>query len=114
LSKAAVDPFFIERSILGLAAAAYAGGHDLQDPFISPQFADVRALPSTLIHVGEHEALLDDALILARRMTELGTPVELKVYSGMWHVWQVFGGLFREADQSISELGAFLHARLNP
>ncbi len=113
-SKAAVDPFFVDRSLLDTAAAAYAASHDRQHPSISPQFARLHDLPSTLIHVGDLEALLDDALILARRMTEHGTSVELKVYSGMWHVWQIFGGKFREADQSLFALGAFLHARLNP
>jgi hypothetical protein len=30
----------------------------------------------------------------------------------MWHVWQVFGGLFKEADQSIAELGLFMKTHL--
>jgi hypothetical protein len=39
-----------------------------------------------------------------------GTAVELEVYSRMWHVWQVFAGRFREADQSVGEIGEFLNA----
>jgi hypothetical protein len=30
----------------------------------------------------------------------------------MWHVWQIFAGMFREADQSVAELGAFLRTHL--
>ena len=32
----------------------------------------------------------------------------LTVYPGMWHVWQAFGGRFREADHSLAALGAFV------
>jgi len=109
---AKVDPFFSDTEPLRKAAQAYAQGHDLTIPFISPQFASFENFPPTLIHVGELEALLDDSRVLAKRMSTDGASVELKVYPGMWHVWQVFGGFFREADQSIAELGAFIRARL--
>ncbi len=111
-TRAAVDPFFPDRSILRGAAAVYAGRHSLNDPGISPQFADLSRLPPTLIHVGSLEALLDDALILKERMSEGGTAVELDVFNGMWHVWQAFAGLFPEADQSVAQLGAFVGGHL--
>ena len=111
-TKAAVDPFFPDRSILRGAAAAYAGQHDLSDPGISPQFADLSRLPPTLIHVGSLEALLDDALILQARMSAAGTPVDLEAFDGMWHVWQAFAGLFPEADRSVTGIGVFLGRHL--
>jgi acetyl esterase/lipase len=109
---ATVDPFFRNKELLSTAAQAYAQGQDLKIPFISPQFASFENFPPTLIHVGELEALLDDSRILAQRLSTGGASVELKIYPGMWHVWQVFGGMFKEADQSLFELGAFLNARL--
>jgi monoterpene epsilon-lactone hydrolase len=109
---ATVDPFFPNTQPLSKAALAYAQGQDLKNPFISPQFASFENFPPTLIHVGTLEALLDDSRILAQRLSTGGASVELKVYPGMWHVWQVFGGMFKEADQSLFELGAFLNARL--
>ena len=111
-TRACVDPYFPTTALLGGAATAYSGGRDLADPLISPQFADLGGLPPTVIHVGEREALLDDSLVLAAKMREQGTPVELAVYPGMWHVWQVFGGQMKEADDSLGKLGAFLQARL--
>jgi acetyl esterase/lipase len=111
-TKAALDPFFPDRSILRGAAAAYAGRHDLRDPSISPQLADLSRLPPTLIHVGSLEALLDDAIVLNDRMSAAGTSVELEVFNGMWHVWQAFAGMFPEADQSVARLGAFLGKHL--
>lgn len=109
---ATVDPFFPNTQPLSKAALAYTQGQDLKNPFISPQFASFENFPPTLIHVGTLEALLDDSRILAQRLSTGGASVELKVYPGMWHVWQVFGGMFKEADQSLFELGAFLNARL--
>jgi monoterpene epsilon-lactone hydrolase len=113
-SKASVDPFFPDSQALSLAARAYAGANDLKTPLISPQFADLGGLPPTLIHVGELEALLDDSRLLAAGLQGRGTPAELKIYPSMWHVWQAFGGRFREADQSIEEMGRFLRSRLEP
>lgn len=109
---AKVDPFFPNTETLSKAALAYAQGQNLKIPFISPQFASFKNLPATLIHVGELEALLDDSRVLAQKMTVDGVTVDLKIYPGMWHVWQAFGGMFREADHSISELGNFLNGKL--
>ena len=88
-------------------------GQDLSNPFISPQNARFANFPPTLIHVGALEALLDDSRVLAQKISAEGASGKLKVFPGMWHVWQVFGGLFKEADQSLYELGEFLNARLN-
>jgi acetyl esterase/lipase len=104
--------FFPDSTSLRLAAQAYAGGRDLTCPQISPQFAHLGGFPPTLIHVGKLEALLDDSLILAERMATHGTEVELSVYSGMWHVWQLFAGQFREADRPVMEIGGFVRIRL--
>ena len=111
-SMAKVDPFFTSTELLSKAALAYTQGQDLKIPFISPQFASFENFPPTLIHVGELEALLDDSRVLAQKMTADGVTVDLKIYPGMWHVWQVFGGLFREADHSIGALGSFINIRM--
>lgn len=111
-SKASVDPYFPTPDILDLAAQRYAGA-DRRNPLVSPLYADLANLPPMLIHVGTHEALLDDSLMLATRAKAAGTSVELKQWQGMWHVWQVFGGKVPEADQSLAELGAFLRSRLD-
>jgi acetyl esterase/lipase len=65
-----------------------------------------------LIHVGTREALLDDSLLLSQRMNAQGSKAEVKVFTGMWHVWQTLHGRMREADQSVQGLGTFLSAHL--
>ena len=112
-SKARVDPYFPSRERLQLAARHYAGATALDHPLLSPHFAQLHELPPTLIHVGEREALLDDSLQLAKGMSAKGSQVSIKVFPGMWHVWQMLGGWMPEADQSLRELAAFLTLRLS-
>jgi len=112
VSKAAVDPFFPDTSTLSAAAQMYAAQTPLTHPLVSPHYASLHGLPPTLIHVGEHEALLGDAQALAATMRAAGTPVQLQEFAGMWHVWQIFAGRFAEANTSIQSLGAFLRAAL--
>ena len=109
-SKAAKDPFFPDSTTLSMAAQLYAASSDLTQPLVSPHFAALHSLPPTLIHVGEHEALLGDAQALAAKLQAAGTSVQLQEFQGMWHVWQIFAGRFAEADASVKQLGAFLYA----
>ena len=109
-SKAAVDPFFPDTSTLSMAAQLYAGSTDLKHPWASPHFGALHGLPRTLIHVGEHEALLGDARALAAKLQAAGSAVQLQEFQGMWHVWQIFASRFAEADASVKQLGAFLRA----
>ena len=107
-SKAVKDPFFPDSTTLSMAAQLYAGTSGLAQPLASPHFAALHGLPRTLIHVGEHEALLGDAQALAAKLQAAGTAVQLQEFQGMWHVWQIFAGRCAEADTSIKQLGAFL------
>ena len=109
-SKAAKDPFFPDSTTLSMAAQLYAASSDLTQPLVSPHFAALHGLPPTLIHVGEHEALLGDAQALAAKLQAAGTSVQLQEFQGMWHVWQIFAGRFAEADASVKQLGACLYA----
>jgi acetyl esterase/lipase len=107
-TKAGVDPYFPDKSILTKSAASYAADADLRHPLISPQFADLTHIPPTLIHVGDREALLDDACLLHQLLVAQGNDATLKIFHGMWHVWQLFSGIFPEADLSVAELGGYV------
>ena len=107
-TKASVDPYFPTPERLVASARAYARGTPLTHPMISPHYADLSGFPAMLIHVGEHETLLNDSIWLAERVQATCGAAELKVWPGMWHVWQALGGKMREADESLAELGEFL------
>ena len=66
-----------------------------------------------LIHVGDHETLLDDSTMLAERASAAGVDVELWVAPEMIHVWHVFAGMVPESDVALAALGGWIDARLS-
>jgi len=106
-SRADVDPMCTE---VGLKRMAdwFLAGQDARDPLASPLHADLAGLPPILVHVGDHEVLLDDSRRIAARAAEAGVDVTLEVWPEMVHVWHVFVGLVPESDAAVSRVGEFL------
>lgn len=90
------------------AARTFANGLPLNDPRLSPLFADLGGLPPMLIQVGDDEMLLDDSTRLADAATRAGVRVTLQIWPGLWHVWQVLAGWMPEANRAVAQLAAFL------
>jgi len=101
-----VDPY-LKVDEVREAARMYAGKERLDHPLISPIFADLTGLPPLFIQVGDQELLLSDAQMLAERAKASGVKVNLKVYEGMWHVWQMTSFL-PEAKQAMKEIGEYI------
>lgn len=68
-------------------------------------------LPPTMIHVSGHEVLLHDAQLAYHRLSELGVPVEMHVWPGQIHVFQIATPLIPEASRSLKQVGAFIVTR---
>ena len=79
------------------------------DPAASPVMGDLSGLPPVLVHAGGHDITLDDSHLLARRAGEKGGRLEVEVFPGMCHHFQVFEEL-PEAAQSLARIGGFLRA----
>ena len=92
-------------------APAYVGDYDPAYPLISPLFADLQGLPPTLVQVGSDEILLDDSTRLEAKMKAARVKVQLEVWPGMWHVFQVFAPWVPEAQQAIDKIGRFVRQR---
>ncbi len=107
------DPFFPSLEGLKGCAALYAGNVDPALPELSPINADFTGFPPLLIQVGDLEVLLSDSQTLAARASAAGVDVQLDVWNGMWHVWQIMGDVIPEATRAIDEIGSFVRARLN-
>ena len=90
----------------------YAAGQDLRQPSVSPIHGDMTGLPALLIHVGDAEILLDDAVRVADRAALAGVDVTLEVWDEMPHVWHAFAGVLPEADDAIARIGSWLDERL--
>ena len=82
---------------------------DKSDPTIAPLFADLTGLPPILVQVGSKEILLDDAQRFKERAEQANVKVDFKIYTGMWHNFQMFSAWFDEAQQAIADLAEFAH-----
>lgn len=82
---------------------------DKSDPTISSLFADLTGLPPILVQVGSKEILLDDAQRFKERAEQANVKVHFKIYTGMWHNFQMFSAWFDEAQQAIADLAEFAH-----
>jgi epsilon-lactone hydrolase len=106
-----LDPM-CSRTSLSPSAEAYVGAGDPKTPLISPAHADLTELPPLLIHVGDHETLLDDSSMLAERAAADGVDVDLWVAPEMIHVWHVFAGMVPESDVALAKMGRWIKVRL--
>ena len=106
VTKAAIDPVldadYLERMIRN-----YAEGRDLRDPVISPLFGDVEGFPPTYIQVGGNEILLDDSVMLYRKMLKASVAVRLDMFRGMWHVFQM--SPFKRAYEAMDRNAEFIY-----
>jgi monoterpene epsilon-lactone hydrolase len=106
-TKAAVDPL-LTKEMCVLNGAHYVGHNPPDTPLLFPIGMEMSGLPPLAIHVGEYEILLSDSVRLAERAQEAGVEVDLKIWPGMWHVFQTAARLVPESRQSIHEIGRFI------
>jgi acetyl esterase/lipase len=65
-------------------------------------------LPRTLIHVSGSEVLLNDARKAAHMLAAAGVPVEVRVWPGQMHVFQIAAPAVKEAARSLRQVGDFI------
>lgn len=87
-ARADLDPVLTPEYIDRMVVAA-ADGQNLMNPLISPLFADFTGFPPVNIQVGGNEILLSDSKRLYQKLIRANVPAQLKVYKGMWHVFQM-------------------------
>ena len=86
------------------AASAYRGVLAANDPAISPVYGAYSSeFPSTIITTGTRDLLLSHSLTQARVMEDAGIDVTLRVWDGMWHVFEFYPNL-PEAALSLGEV----------
>lgn len=105
------DPWFNPED-LPHVTRHYCDKSEFTNPLVSPVFADASAFPPALIQVGDDELLLSDSERLAANMRAAGGEVEVDVWPGMWHVWQMFIGLMPESRHAVDKLGEFIRNSL--
>jgi acetyl esterase/lipase len=112
-TRAEADPIHQRAMILALAKNYLGGQDDPCDPLVSPLYADLAGLPPLLIQVGDRETVLDDSVMFADLARAAGVDVDLQVWDGMIHVFQMFGVELPEAHQAIASIAGFLNRYLD-
>jgi acetyl esterase/lipase len=103
MSRDAADPIWNAAALADMARL-YLGNTDPRDPLASPVYSDRRALPRVLVHAGDAEVLLDDAL----RYAEGIDGVEVHVWDGMLHVFPSSAGILDAAGAALDSIGTFV------
>lgn len=111
-SRADADPIHQRSMILALAKNYLGPDRDPCNPLASPLYADLAGLPPLLIQVGDRETVLDDSIMFADKARAAGVDVELQVWDGMIHVFQMFGAELAEARRAIDSIAGFLGNQL--
>jgi monoterpene epsilon-lactone hydrolase len=112
-SRAEADPIHQRPMILALAKNYLGEQGDPSNPLASPLYGDLRGLPPLLIQVGNRETVLDDSTMFADKARAAGVDVDLEVWDGMIHVFQMFGAELAEAHQAILSIAKFLNRHLH-
>ena len=92
----------------------YAGSTPLDDPLLSPVYADLRGLPPTIVEASRTEVLWDDARRFVAAATAAGVKVEFHPQDGLGHDWQLMAPITPEANASVRRFAAWLRMRLRP
>lgn len=106
VSKAGIDPV-LNSSYLEEMIRNYAEGQELTEPLISPLFGDYKGFPPTYIQVGSNEILLDDSVLLYKKLLKANVSVKLDMFKGMWHVFQM--SPFKTAYEAMDKNAEFIY-----
>jgi monoterpene epsilon-lactone hydrolase len=113
VSRADADPIHQRPMILALAKNYLGEGGDPRHPLASPLHADLAGLPPLLIQVGDRETVRDDSAMFADKARAAGVDVELQVWDGMIHVFQMFAAELAEGRQAIASIAEFIDRHLH-
>jgi acetyl esterase/lipase len=111
-TRADADPLFTRPQVAELVHS-YLGSADARHPLASPLHGRHSGMPSTRIHVGDDEVLLDDSLRYVERAVAAGVDARADVWMGMPHGFPGSIGRLKAAAQALDAIGAFLAGRLH-
>ena len=89
-------------------ADSYVASNNVENPEISPMFADVKGMPPSLIFVGSDEMLYDDAQVLERKLIHAGVTCKMIVGEKMWHAYTIYS--LKEHKNDFAEMESFIDA----
>lgn len=89
------------------------GKQDLKEqPTLSPITGDWAEMPPLLIHAGGDEPIATDNLAFAQKYIEDGSPIDIKIWNGLFHDFTIVGKTLSESVESMEEIGLFFKEHL--
>ena len=104
------DDLLFPVSILRRIARDYAGGHDPDDPRLSPVHATFAGAPPALLHCASGELLEQDTDAVANRLRADGASATVEKAVRAPHAWHFMAGSLPAADIAVARMAAFLGA----
>lgn len=86
----------------------YLSGHDPADPRVSPVRGMLKTLPRLYVQVGTHEILLSDIGTFVEKARWAGAQVQVEIWEGMFHNWQLFAAQLPEGQEAVDHAGSFI------
>jgi epsilon-lactone hydrolase len=106
------DPILTYSTLLVSGSKAYAGDVALDDPRVSPLYADLsKGFSPALIVVGTKELLLSSSVRFYQVLEAAGQTVKLDVHEGMWHAFPQYG--LPESKVAVEKSAKFINDHLN-
>lgn len=103
------DRLILTSRDIRLFSAGYVQGRAaMDDPDVSPLYADLSGMPPALFTIGTRDALLDDSLFMAAKWLRAGNRAELAVWPGGAHVFVSFPCALTE--KALTRIDDFLNS----
>lgn len=107
ITKKLLDPYQYDNPFS--IADIFLEDNDVKNKFISPLYGDLSLLPPMLIHGSEYDVFFDDSINLAEKAKKEGVNVILKIWRGLWHVFQVTADIVPEGKEALKEICEFIN-----
>ena len=108
-----VDGIFTSFSGAGRAMAAlYAGAAGVEDPLVSPVFADFTGFPPSIFVTGTRDILLSDTVRTYRAMRAVGVTARLEVHEAMSHAEYIYAFDAPESAVAFGDMATFFATHL--
>jgi acetyl esterase/lipase len=104
------DPMLQLANLLVLRSYYVRSPQEYTNPEVSPLFADFRGLPPLFFQVGTQELLRDEATRAAEKAHAAGVDVELELWPGVAHVFQI-ADFLPESSHALDNIARFVRQR---
>jgi acetyl esterase/lipase len=109
------DPFLTAEWVRNRGRDYLADRAPLDDPRVSPAYADLHGLPPLYLPVAQFDTLREGVFTLASSAMRAGVAVTFESWPGTVHGWQgLVGAGVPEAVDAFSRIRQFIHMSLDP